>query len=1146
VLAILVSILIFVISVVLAWLVAPLLGVAGTALLILRILLILLGATAAGIILFFYFRDKRRDAATKTLVGGTDMDTLLRDAERHLATAQRGGARTLDTLPLLYILGDSNAAKTTSVLKSGFDPELLAGQVYRDQDVVATPVVNIWFAHESVFVEVGDAVRKARALWGKLIRKTRPKAMRSAVGKRAPVRAAVVCVSVEQFLGATAADAVVAAARSTNQMLRDLALQLGTEIPVYVILTKLDRMPYFTEYVRNLTTDEASQPFGMPFSRNLVSSGLYAEKAMTDVTGALDRILFALGEYRLELLNRENDQNNVDPVYEFPREMRKLRNNLASYLVELARPSHLNANPYLRGFYCTGVRAHMVEQMVAAAAQQPQAQAAGAGATRMFTVESMKAVAAPAQPQMVTRKQAQWCFLPRIFPNVILEDRSALAVTSNSQRTHLFRRIVLGSVSLLLLVFLICLTISWSNNSRLEHSIVAAASAIPTTSVPNGVLAPTQYLEPLDRLRVSLVELEDYQKNGPPLMYRWGLYHGDSVLDGARRIYFDRFRRLLLANTQANLTNYLNTLPPTPPAGADYSGTYNPLKAYLITTSNPEKSTVEFLPPVLMQYWENGKVPETEEQKDLAGRQFEYYASELPQYTPFTINPDTLAVTKARAYLSNFGGFERIYQSMLTAAGKVAPAIDFNRLYPGSNAAVTEGHIVAGAFTRAGYTFMADAIRHPDRYYNGEVWVLGNSAQSSLDMASVTQQLATRYVTDYETEWRTFLHSAAVIRYRSLGDAGAKLQMLSTGSSPLLELFFTASHNTAVANGDISKEFQPTQAIVAPDSADRLIAQGNQGYMNGLLNLQTAVSQVAQDPTYKPDNPGAAAPIIQASGAAHAAASQAAQPFNLDPQGHVDQLVLALMQAPINSVDDVVRGQAPQAANSGGAGLCGQFGPVMAKFPFSSNSQTDASPAEVAALIQPGTGALWQFYDQKLKPVLVQQGSTYVPAQGATVKVTPAFLHFFNKAAALSSVLYPANGAPGMSFNVHILHSQGIQTVAFVVDTQRLAGSDVSRQFTWNFATAQQVQLIATYGTNSLPLPFSGPWGLFHFANQGKVEQSGVAIDRLAYPLEIANTPIKAPDGTPLVMHIELSGQNVNLLMPGGLSDMRCVSTVAH
>lgn len=1136
---ILVSILIFVLSVVLAWFVGPLLGLAGTALLVLRILLIVLGATAAGIILFFYFRDKKRDAATKNLVGGTDLDTLLREAEKHLASAQRGGARTLDSLPLLYILGDANSAKTTSVLKSGFDPELLAGQVYRDQDVVATPVVNIWFAHESVFVEVGDAVRKAPALWHKLIRKTRPKASRSAMGKQAPVRAAVVCVSVEQFLGATATDAAVAAARGTNQMLRDLALQLGSEIPVYVVLTKLDRMPHFTEYVRNLTTDEASQPLGMAFPRSTVSSGLYAEKATAEVTSSLDRILFSIGEYRLELLNRENDQANIDPVYEFPREMRKLRNNLVSYLVELTRPSHLNANPYLRGFYATGVRAHMVEQMVAAAAQQPAAAAdPGAGATRMFTVESMKAVTGPAQPQMVTRKQAQWCFLPRIFPNVILEDRSALAGTSNSQRTHLFRRIVLGTVSLLLLIVLVCLTISWSNNSRLEHAVVEAAHALPPTNVPSGSLAPVQQLTSLDQLRGVLVELEGYKKDGPPFMYRWGLYHGDSLLDGARRLYFDRFRRLLLNNTQANLVSYLNSLPPTPPPGStDYTATYNPLKGYLITTSNPEKSSSEFLSPVLMQYWLNGKVPETEDQKLLASRQFDFYAGELPQYSPYSINPDTLAVSKARAYLQNFGGTERIYQAMLTAAGKVAPAVDFNKQFPGSASTVVESHIVAGAFTRQGFPFMMDALKHPDRYYSGEVWVLGNQASASLDLAAVSQQLTMRYQTDYQSEWRAFLHSASVVGYHNLHDAGDKLSMLSNPTSPLLELVSTVSHNTVVANPDISKEFQPAQAFVKPDG-DRLMGEGNQGYVTGLLGLQSPVAQAAADPTFKADDPTKTQPIIQAAGQAHTAALQSAQAFNPDPQAHVEQSVLALMQAPINSVEALLRGATAEHEKKAGEGLCSQFAGLMSKFPFSPNATVEAAPAEIAPVLQPGSGSFWQFFDSNVKPLVVQQGTTYVPNVTAPKKINPDFLRFLNKVSSLSAALYAPGG---LNFNAHILPSKGITSIAFVVDGQRLAGSDVSKAFTWNLATAQQAQLTANYSSGSLPLSFNGPWALFRLSNRGKLESSSPV--RLAYPLEIAGTPIVV-DNTPLVERIEFSGASANLLVPGALSDMRCVAAV--
>jgi hypothetical protein len=34
--------------------------------------------------------------------------------------------------------------------------------------------------------------------------------------------------------------------------------------------------------------------------------------------------------------------------------------------------------------------------------------------------------------------------------------------------------------------------------------------------------------------------------------------------------------------------------------------------------------------------------------------------------------------------------------------------------------------------------------------------------------------------------------------------------------------------------------------------------------------------------------------------------------------------------------------------------------------------------------------------------------------------------------------------------------------------------------------------------------------------------------------------------GTPLVVHIELSGPGAGLLMPGGLSGIRCVSNVAR
>jgi type VI secretion system protein ImpL len=1133
VVSIVISALIFILSVVLAWLAGPLLGVTGTSLLILRILLILLGTAAATIILVIHFREKRRDAATRNLTGGTEMDTLLRDAEKRLAAAQRTGAKSLDSLPLLYLLGEANSAKTTSVLKSGLDPELLAGQIYRDQDVIATPVVNLWYTQQCVIVEAGDAVRKSPALWHKLIRRTRPKAYRSAMGTQAPVRAAVVCISCEQFLGTGASETVLANARTTNSMLRDLAQHLGTEVPVYVIFTKLDRVPDFTEYVRNLTTEEVAQAFGMAFARSEASSGLYAEKAMAEVTSSLDQLIFSLGEYRLELLARETDQKNVDPVYEFPRELKRLRNNLASYLVELARPSHLNANPYLRGFYFTGVRAHVVEQMVSAPAQAPKAAPAEAGATRMFTVQQMQALSAAPTPQVISQRVAQWCFLPKLFPVIVLQDRSALASTSHSGRTHVFRRFVFGTLSLLLLAYLVCLTISWINNARLARDIASAGHALPATTVPATSLASTIDLTALNQLRLALVQLESYRRDRPPLMYRWGLYHGDQLLEAARRIYFDGFRRLLLANTQNNLLAALSALPASAQPDSDYGTGYNPLKAYLITTTNPDKSTPEWLTPVLAQYWLNGKLPETDQQTKLAQLQFDFYANELRLGNPYSIAPVMPTVTHARTYLASFGGITRIYLQMINAANKASTPIDFNRAYPGSATVVVEPYVVQGAFTRGGFTFMQDAILHPDKYFSGEAWVLGDQAPPSLNTNALTAQLASRYVGDYLSEWRKFIQSARVVPYRNRDykDAAGKLQILSNPSSPLLQLFCTVSQNTAVSNQDLAKKFQPAHVLAIPEScAERLTGPGNTNYINSLVALQGAMLQVAQDTS----NPPSVQPIIAAAITAHGAVSQTAQAFDIDSQAHTEQTVLALLQAPIKNAEDIAK---PPAASAGE--LCAVLGPVVAKFPFSPNAAAEASPAEISAVFQPGSGALWQFYDKTLKPLVVQQGTSYIPALNAPQKVYPPFLQFFNKAANVSSALYPARAtAPTLTFTAHVTTSKNIPAAILSIDAQQLTGSDVSRQFTWSAQSAQQAQLSATYGNAPLPLAqSSGTWALFRVLSKGQPENSL----KLAYPVGLLNASTTVTSTTPMV-HLELSGPGANLLMPGGLSNLRCVT----
>jgi type VI secretion system protein ImpL len=1134
-----------IVSIVLSWLAGPMLQLEGLQLVMVRTVILLLGAIAAFCVYWFWSRQATtQDPAASAVGNHSELTSLLQAAERRLGGAQRKGRHSLQNLPLLYVLGAANSAKTSVILKSGLDPELLAGQAYQGDTVIPTRGANLWYAQDALLVDAGEALRPGSTLWSTLVRRTRYRLLPSVLGAKRPLRAAVVCVSCESFFGAHAAEAAVALGRDTNATLRRIASSLGAELPVYVVLTKLDRVPGFAEYMRHLNSEEASERLGILLPRDSFADGPYAERASATLGDALDRLFFSLGEFRLEVLMRASTADQVPLVYQFPRELQKLRDTLTNYLVELVRPSHLNANPSLRGFYCVGLRAQVIEQAISAPAAMPRGAQNAADATGILSLRRIEAAGAGVEtPQNVSRRVAQWCFLPRLFPDVFLASQERSATALSSARVSLVRRVALCTVSALLFGCVVGMTLSYRNNARMEDAIREAATSLPASG-STVVLAPESQLTNLDHLRLALLQLEQFDRDGAPLMYRWGLYRGDSLLAVTRRLYFERFRYLLLASTQANLRTSLGALPGTAPANADYLAAYHPLRAYLITTSSHQYSTEAFLAPVLSHFWLNGQHTESDRQAQLADQQFRFFANELRAAPLYDIAPDIPVVTHARGYLNSFGSFDRVYQNVLEAANQTSPAIDFNHLFPGSAATIVETHIVPGAFSRAGFMFMQRAMQHPEQYFAGEPWVLGDQASISAQGETLAQMLQTRYLSDFREQWLLYLRSASVVRYRNLSDARQKLQSLSAPTSALLALISTASTNTAAAGGALAHEFQPAQQLVPANLTDRLIAPGNTTYVNGLIGLQGAVSQYSQDPS-SANNPTAAQPVIAAAVSAHAAVSQTAQAFDIDPSEHVGDTITKLMQEPITSVEDAIRGAAPEQVNLAGRAFCASFAPMLSKFPFDRNASVEATPAEVTAALKPATGALWQFYEANLKSLVVQQGGHWAAAPTAALKPTAQFLQFFNRAAALSDALF-ANGAitPTLSLTAHLPPSPGIQSVTLELDAQRLSGSDVTKPFNWSAQNSQQAQLIASYGSNNLPLKFSGNWSLFHLVDRGRVEQAGNPL-RLAYPLEIAGTPIVV-NGTALTERIELSGPAAGILAPGSLSGLHCVAQVAH
>jgi type VI secretion system protein ImpL len=1130
---------------------AALLHLQGTAAIIFIVLILLAGITAAVVILVLHFRAKKaREQEGDPAAGGetSELDVLLNDANRKLRESQQG-AKSLDAIPLIYILGETGTAKTTTVMQSGLDPELVAGVAPHEGVSVPTPVLNLWFTKLAAILELGATVRQSNALLTRLVERTRAKAYRSAFGTGAAARAAIVCVSIEQLLVADAGTSLMTSARSTGAQLREISRLLGTPLPVYVIVTKLDRVPHFEEYVRNLSNVEVRQILGSPLPKSEASAGVYADQAARTLATVLDGLGYKLGEFRVEMLDRETEPRNISGVYEFPREFGKLRKSLNQYLVELCKPSQLSANPYLRGFYFTGIRAQVVERLANAPAAPSERVPQDAGATQYLNISLGRAQAPGSvtpQPTMVSARVPQWTFLPRLLPEIILGDKSALSATQQTAPARLFRRILFATFALLFAVYTVLLVVSFFKNLAIEHRIENAAKALPVTAATSIQLPSLSDLQNLDQLRQVIVQLDGYNNRGEGhLSYRWGLYQGEKLEEEAKRVYFDRFRPMVLNPAQANIVKYLHDLPDAPAQGADfslYNAAYNPLKGYLMTAGNHDKAVPSFLTPVLLQYWW-GQRQQEPIQSQLAQQQMDFYANELVSQDPYAIKADSVVVPHAQGYLHNFGDKARIYQAMLNDADKTTPAgIDFNKLYPGSAALVVDGHVVRGAFSKAGFVFMQDAIQHPERYVSGERWVLGDQPGQSQGAAYSSADMNSQYSSDFIKEWHQFLAEAHVMSCGGLREASGRLNTLSGPSSPLLQLFYTISHNTAVSDAHIKTIFQPAQVLVDPNAPDKLIGGGNGPYTSALLKLSSAIDQVATQVAQNPasaSDPSAFAPINSAVTDAKLAANTTAQAFNPDdPQLKVGSTLLHLMEDPIDCASKLP--PSPGAAiNGAGAKLCGAMNPVLAKFPFNPNAATMATLPEVNQIFAPDTGAVATLMNTTFKPFFVMQNGQFVPAPNAPQTPNPRFAQFLSHAAQATSKLYPAGAQnPTFSFTPRFLPSKGITTASLQVDGQKIPNGS---SYTWNGATAHEATVVYDQSQGG---EFQGTWALFQLAKAGQPTKSPGGV-RLDFPIVTTFAGQKVDPNAPAkVVSFELTGPGAELFLPGYFTGLSCVSTV--
>jgi type VI secretion system protein ImpL len=1101
----------------------------------------------------------------------TSVAALIAEANAALAKSPAHaqiGRNTIFGMPLYLLVGAENSGKTSTFLNAGLEPQLLAGQADVSGFASSNVPCSLWLVKDAIFAEMsgrlfsGDLTRWTQVLKALRAEQVLPswRSLWEEPSKGLILNGVFAFCDVKEFTGAPDVEASERRSRQWQEKLGAIGEQFGMEFPVYQVITKSDAIPYFSDFFRRLSESEAKQVFGytQPLRGGRPARENLPEEETKRLTRSFRSLYISISKRRITHLAHEPDPARRSEVYEFPREFNRVRVSLVQFLVATFRPQPLGFGPVLRGYYLTGVREVEVTSVAAKDTRPdwsgPRVKIAAtsvfsADATRIFHSDQ-----AGKQEFVPGRLSTQRMFVTDLFRSVAT-NRTQKEGTTVNHGLETRRRIVFASLCAICTLICLFLLSSWIGNRRLLDEV---AGAVSTESQKHNTTLSVAELQSLENLRFQVARLTSYEREGPPLGLRWGLYSGGSLLEVARATYFRRFQELILGGLNNSIVAHLQELPVKPGPSDPYEPAYSLLKAHLMISSGRCSADSKFLNGFLKEaIMQTGIAVEPDEQT-LINRQIDLYAQELPYGITSNLIENANAVDHAREYLRNLMGIDRIYASILANVEKsLAKPQQLRDLAPNYDKVLNGSGEVSPVFSQEGWKLVEKASKEKNNVEGlGEACVVGDSLPTigeKWNDAAITKEIQRRFITDYIRQWKNFVAGFSVARYGSAEDAARKLEILSGHGSPLLAVLAMTANKTEFSNGstsqsylenkapvisniikagrkaqsvadkvetvpdgvpapstaDITRSFQPVHWVVPPNS-DQWVSTKNAAYIDALSQLQHSMEAIAHD-TNNPDPSVHQAADLNRQKAMNEA-EQIARGFKPIGVEGVDIAVQRLLDEPIELTKPFIINNIGLATagtlNGQLHALCNQLRSTTQRYPFNSASIADTSLQDLTNAFAPASGAVWKFQAQSLSEYTIKDGSVWKAKDPAKKpQVTPGMLAFLNRAQAITDAFYPSGATQPQL--IYILRpkldsSFGTSTLEFDIDGHSYQWtSSLQKQFAWPPpADTKNLGAVAKVNVGGLSFPFAsrpGLWGVFRIMGDAEPRALGSKIVEWRY-----------------------------------------------
>ncbi|YCI82267.1 type VI secretion system membrane subunit TssM [Enterobacteriaceae bacterium] len=739
-----------------------------------------------------------------------------------------------DALPWYLVIGNESAGKTSLIVSSGQEfplPEQLARTTGRN---APTAHCECWYANDALFVDTAGRLltdtNDARPEWDGIL---------NAIGKYRPINAingVIVAISAAEVMGASKT-----ALRDYGALLRsrlhEIRTTLGVRCPVYVIVTKMDRLAGFEAYFRDLTAEGRDQIWGVTFPYgekiNATVAEQHIDRELALLTARIDSTISARQQEEYAVAERRK-------MYTLAQDFRALTENVAAVLQNVFFASRYDETQFystLRGVYFASARQQnevplanpstLIQRWRRALSGQPATEAREADRT-------------DGEEALISSWSGRHYFLKQLFAEVIVKD--AGLVRYNLQAANRNRLVTLAghAVGILLTVVLVkgIVTSFGLNDGYLD--VVENRLASLESSAGRFMKTKNDSLVPeLLALSQALPQMSPADVNNPELMWRYGLYVGFNMVNNATGLYEALLHRLLLPQIEQQTTQALRD---AIPAG-DPDRLYEALKLYLMIFGEGkfDRTTVE---DGLSDRWEaTGKMDAYQTNAAFIGHLRRLFGPD--DWRRYGQPADVELIREARARLAQQSPDQRIYQRVTTLLNRDAPpnmtlAIlsgdDTSPVFALNDAQLNEEGI-PGLFTLEGYYDVVKKKGLPlvASFAAENGWVMGQPVSSSQQIELYGKVLS-RYLSDYTRYWRSFLSDVHLALAREPSQdvsAGLSVELwllrtLASSPSPLTHFAKEVARQTTLSEegetiGDVLKMTNRSQTLSRIKKFDALL-----------------------------------------------------------------------------------------------------------------------------------------------------------------------------------------------------------------------------------------------------------------------------------------------------------------------------------